>query len=92
MKLSVAFVVGLVVLVTAAPTSHFYEVHEKREFTNPVWVPRDIKLSKRAAIPISIGLRQQNLQNGHDFLMDVSDPESPNYSSHWTPEKVSSSV
>jgi tripeptidyl-peptidase-1 len=91
MKLSLAIVIGLVASVTAAPTTS-YEVHEKREFTNPVWVPRDIELSKRATIPVSIGLTQQNLENGHEYLMDVSDPMSPNYSSHWTPERVGCSI
>jgi tripeptidyl-peptidase I len=88
MKLVVTFVLGLALSVTAAPTSTSYEIHEKREFTNPVWIPRDIRLAKSAVIPISIGLRQQNLENGHDFLMDVSDPTSPNYSNHWSPENV----
>jgi tripeptidyl-peptidase-1 len=91
MKLWLAIVIGLVASVTAAPTTS-YEVHEKREFTNPVWVPRQIELNKRAIIPISIGLTQQNLENGHEFLMDVSDPTSPNYSSHWTPERVGYSI
>ena len=91
MKLSLAIVIGLVASVTAAPTTS-YEVHEKREFTNPVWVPRDIELNKRAIIPVSIGLTQQNLENGHEYLMDVSDPISPSYSSHWTPERVGCSI
>ena len=87
MKLSLAIVLGLVASVTAAPTTS-YEVHEKREFTNPVWIPRDIELNKRAIIPVSIGLPQQNLENGHEYLMDVSDPISPDFSSHWTPQRV----
>jgi tripeptidyl-peptidase-1 len=91
MKLLLAIVIGLVALVIAAPTAS-YEVHEKREFTNPVWVPHHIELNKRAIIPVSIGLAQQNLENGHEYLMDVSDPISPNYSSHWTPERVGCSI
>ncbi len=91
MKLSLAIVLGLVASVTAAPTTS-YEVHENREFTDPVWVPQDIELNKRAIIPVSIGLTQQNLENGHEYLMDVSDPTSPNYSSHWTPERVGCAI
>jgi tripeptidyl-peptidase-1 len=91
MKLSLAIVIGLVASVTAAPTTS-YEVHEKREFTNPVWVSLDIELNKREIISVSIGLTQQNLENGHEYLMDVSDPISPNYSSHWTPERVGCSI
>jgi tripeptidyl-peptidase-1 len=37
---------------------------------------------------MSIGLAQQNIDKSHDFLMDVSDPESPNYAKYWRPEKV----
>jgi len=37
---------------------------------------------------IFYGLKQQNIHKGHDFLMDVSDPTSPNYGNHWTPEQV----
>ncbi|PMD13221.1 hypothetical protein NA56DRAFT_712256 [Hyaloscypha hepaticicola] len=87
MKLSLAIVIGLVASVPDATTTS-YEVHEKREFTNPVWVSLDIELNRREIVPVSIGLTQQNLDNGHEYLMDVSDPISPNYSSHWTPERV----
>lgn len=35
-----------------------------------------------------IGLTQSNLDNAHNHLMDVSNPDSPNYGKHWTPEEV----
>jgi tripeptidyl-peptidase-1 len=37
---------------------------------------------------ISIGLTQQNLEFGEQFLMDVSDPSSENYGKHWSPKEV----
>lgn len=82
------FLAGISPLVIAAPTITNYEIHEKREFTNPAWVPSQIKLDQRASFPISIGLTQQNIEHGHDFLMDVSDPKSSNYAKGWTAEKV----
>lgn len=35
-----------------------------------------------------IGLSQRNLGNAHKYLLDVSDPDSPNYGKHWTSEQV----
>ena len=35
-----------------------------------------------------IGLTQTNLEKGHDYLMEVSDPASPKYGKYWTAEKV----
>jgi tripeptidyl-peptidase I len=74
----IAAAIGILSVVTASPTSR-YVVHEKREIGNSAWVPVEAKLNGRTAIPLSIGLTQRNLEKGHDFLMDVSDPTSPNY-------------
>jgi hypothetical protein len=83
----IAVAIGILSVVTASPTSR-YVVHEKREIGNSAWVPVEAKLNGRTTIPLSIGLTQRNLEKGHDFLMDVSDPTSPNYGKHWTPEQV----
>jgi tripeptidyl-peptidase-1 len=83
-------IVGLVAQTIAAPApapvSHI--VHEKRDIDSSTWILNDIKLRRDAIIPMSIGLTQRNLEHGYDFLMDVSDPKSPNYGKHWTMEKV----
>jgi tripeptidyl-peptidase-1 len=74
--------------VIAAPASS-YSVHEKRNsHTTSKWVKRDEQLDRRSIVPVNIALTQRNLENGHNFLMDVSDPQSSNYGQHWTPEKV----
>jgi len=39
-------------------------------------------------LPVRIGLTQSNLDKGHDLLMDIADPESPNYAKHWSPEEI----
>jgi tripeptidyl-peptidase-1 len=86
MKFSIIALTGLLTAASCSPT--VYAVHEKREFGNPKWVSSDVELDSRFILPLSIGLAQQNLDKGHDFLMDVSDPKSPNYANHWTPEQV----
>jgi hypothetical protein len=91
MKLSIlAIVSGFVAYATAAPAHTPYVVHEKRSTQTEKWSRRsDIKLNRDAVFPMSFGLTQRNLENGYDFLMDVSHPESKNYGKHWTMEKVS---
>ncbi|KAH8689320.1 peptidase S8/S53 domain-containing protein [Talaromyces proteolyticus] len=63
------------------------EVHEKRSISstqlfdmNPI--PKDSMLQLR------IGLTQSNLDRGYDYLIDVADPSSKNYSKHWTVDQV----
>jgi tripeptidyl-peptidase-1 len=84
---------GLAVMITAAPAPVSYTVHEKRDVlaSSSQWEQKDVKLDRRTAIPMSIALTQRNLENGPDFLMDVSNPTSVNYGKHWSPEKVCSS-
>jgi tripeptidyl-peptidase-1 len=89
MKVSVfAILSGLVACASAAPAPVPHVVHEKRSTQMQKWSRRDVKLSRDTVIPISIGLAQSNLDNGYDFLMDVSHPESPNFGQHWSMEKV----
>jgi tripeptidyl-peptidase I len=91
MKLSLFPVIGgLLAQVSAAPVPGPYVVHEKRDAQTTKWSRSAIKLPRDAIIPISIGLTRRNLENGYEFLMDVSHPESPNYGKHWSPRKVQS--
>jgi tripeptidyl-peptidase I len=94
MKLSTLAVVGsFAAFVFAAPAPTSYTVHEKRSVQTEKWSRRrDIKLNRDAVIPMSFGLAQRNLENGYDFLMDVSHPESNNYGKHWTIDKVSENI
>jgi tripeptidyl-peptidase I len=94
MKLSLFLVLsGLAATISAAPAPIPYTVHEKRDALafSSQWQRRDAKLDRRTTIPMSIALTQRNLENGHDFIMDVSNPKSVNYGKHWSPEKVCSS-
>ena len=90
MKFSILAVVGgFAAYVAAAPALSSHVVHEKREALSRKWSRRsDIKLNRDAVIPMSFGLTQRNLENGYDFLMDVSHPESKNYGKHWSMDKA----
>lgn len=89
MKLSFLATVGsLLAFVTAIPAPSSYVVHEKREIQNGRWARSGIKLNRDILIPMSFGLKQQNIHKGYDFLMDVSHPESSNYGKHWSMDKV----
>lgn len=87
MKSLIIAAVALFSPALSVPASK-YAVHERRDIGNSNWGPSDLELDRRMVLPISIGLAQRNLDRGDDFLMDVSDPASPNYSIHWTAEQV----
>ena len=42
----------------------------------------------KEVVPVRIGLAQSGLQYGHDVLMDISDPSSPNYGKHLSAQEV----
>ncbi|KAJ7162741.1 peptidase S8/S53 domain-containing protein [Mycena crocata] len=60
--------------------------HEKRadhpSLTHPRRAEGDI------LVPLKIGLKQQNIETLADHLLSVSDPHSPTFAQHWTPERV----
>jgi tripeptidyl-peptidase I len=84
---------GIAATISAVPATVPYTVHEKRDVlaSSSKWQQRDVKLDRRTTIPMSIALKQRNLESGPDFLMDVSNPKSANYGKHWSTEKVCSS-
>ncbi|EFX02100.1 protease s8 tripeptidyl peptidase [Grosmannia clavigera kw1407] len=63
-------------------------LHERRsEGASNLWA-RTAKADPAAVLPVRIGLKQQNLERGEEFLLDVSHPTSANYGRHWTAEQV----
>jgi tripeptidyl-peptidase I len=64
-----------------------HAAHEKRDRPHRQWVKRD-RIHKDFGLPVRIGLIQNNLENGYQYLMDVSDPESPGYGKFWTSDQV----
>ncbi|THU82569.1 subtilisin-like protein [Dendrothele bispora CBS 962.96] len=85
-----ATLISLLPSVLAAPSSTLparYAVHERRAAEPLHW-----HLSRRAnpssALPLNIGLRQQNIENIEEMLMAVSHPSSPTYGQHWSAKQV----
>lgn len=76
MKFSVfAVSAGLLTGVLAAPAPSSHVVHEERSGGPSMWKRQsDALLDRSAVMPMSIGLKQRNLDRGHDLLMDVSHP------------------
>ncbi|KAJ6592444.1 subtilisin-like protein [Mycena capillaripes] len=68
--------IAFVVVATAAPRP----------------VPAGWSLHRRAdpdaLLPLKFSLAQSNLDQLESFVMDVSDPQSPNYGKHWTSARV----
>ncbi|KAL1939834.1 hypothetical protein VTO73DRAFT_9534 [Trametes versicolor] len=62
-------------------------LHEHRRSLPSGW-----SLHRRAdpeiTLPLSIALVQSNIDNLEDYLLDIADPDSPNYGMHWTPARV----
>ena len=82
-----------------AITSHV--VHEKRDLSS-TWEKR-AKVPSNTRLHARIALTQRNLENGHDYIMDMyaistrnpidtdffsADPKSSNYGKHWTPQQI----
>ncbi|CRG91570.1 hypothetical protein PISL3812_08620 [Talaromyces islandicus] len=64
-------------LAVPAPSKR-HVVHERRDALPRSWnEPR--RVDGQTKLPVRIGLTQNNLDAGHDMLMDISNPESPNY-------------
>ena len=62
--------IALTSLVDARPAPPTHVVHEKRHEGMRTWVKRE-RVAGDAILPIKIGLTQQNLDKGYDYLMDV---------------------
>ncbi|KAK0625070.1 Pro-kumamolisin, activation domain-containing protein [Bombardia bombarda] len=68
------------------PRSHV--IHERYEEAHVQgWVQRN-RADPRARLPMRVGLRQSNLDLGHDLLMNISDPDSSSYGKHLTADEV----
>ncbi|KAJ4416113.1 hypothetical protein N0V82_006957 [Gnomoniopsis sp. IMI 355080] len=77
---------GLSVTKRDVPRSHV--LHERQlPHWSRTWEKKS-KVKKSALLPMRIGLRQNNLQEGHDLLMDRSNPESPNFGQRMDPREV----
>ncbi|TAQ87686.1 hypothetical protein B7494_g3994 [Chlorociboria aeruginascens] len=99
-SLAVALAGSLVLEAVASPFSNEYGARTKRavpathslhERHLPQWQYQWEKRGKvpgSQMLPMRIGLKQSNLEAGHEKLMDISSPGSANYGKHLTPEEV----
>ncbi|KAF2147631.1 aorsin [Myriangium duriaei CBS 260.36] len=46
------------------------------------------RVHSKTTLPMRIGLKQNNLDKGHDWLMDVTHPTSESYGKFWSSEEV----
>ena len=64
-----------------------YVLHEKRTS-----IPSGWSLARRhdmsSALPLRFALKQTNIENVGDLLLDVSHPGSSNYGKHWTASDI----
>lgn len=71
----------------ASPSLARRVLHERLDALPPRW-----SLHRRAdpdaVLPLSIALRQGNIHNLDEHLLNLADPESPNYGQWWTPSQV----
>lgn len=82
--LSTSFLVSRLI---ASPLTQHHVVHEKRHSHPAGWTRRG-ELSNSAILPMRIALTQRNLDQGHQWLMDVSHPNSEKYGQHWSADEV----
>ncbi|KAJ5896113.1 Aorsin [Penicillium subrubescens] len=83
----VYFALAIAALSEAVPAPIKHVLHEKRERHGLDWVKGD-RVEGDAVLPVRIGLTQNNLENGYEYLMDVSHPSSAKYGTYWTAEEV----
>jgi len=61
---------ALAAVAIAAPAPHGFVLHEKRTKLPRSWAKREA-VSSRLMMPMRIGLKQRNLDQGPDMLMEV---------------------
>jgi tripeptidyl-peptidase-1 len=81
------FVFLFFALSSTAPTSDVFIQHEKRGAAPSHWIKRSTA-PPDARLAVRVGLKQQNAHLGHDHLLDVSNPESPNFGNYWTGKQI----
>lgn len=88
MRLSLLALGAIASVVVALPAPSTYVLHERRSPSKAsAWTKRN-RVHGDVKLPMRIGLTQSNLHNGHEYLMDVADPESSNYGKYYTANEV----
>lgn len=66
----VCVALAIAALSGAVPAPIKHVLHEKRERESHDWV-KGARVERDAVLPIRIGLTQNNLEKGYDYLMEV---------------------
>jgi tripeptidyl-peptidase-1 len=86
MILTTSLLASLVSLALATQISP-QVLHERRSSIPNGWTKRS-RHTLDAVLPLRFGLTQSNIDQLENFILDVSDPQSPNYAQHWTPARI----
>ncbi|KAK3377331.1 peptidase S8/S53 domain-containing protein [Lasiosphaeria ovina] len=70
---------------SSSNTHYLHERHEPAHVDG--WARRE-RVDAGTTLPMRVGLRQSNLDAGHELLMNISDPESPRYGKHLSAKDV----
>ena len=73
-------------LFTASAISAGRVVHEQRE--SPSGIRQGDRVDGTAFVTFRVGLKQRNLENAYEYLLNISHPASPHYGKHWSAEEV----
>ncbi|KAK6356868.1 hypothetical protein TWF718_001208 [Orbilia javanica] len=88
MRFLLILLFGIFIPIAGAnPVDSTYVVHEKRAVENHAWFKRS-PAERSSFLPMRIGLKQRNLDKGHDLLMEISTPGSPKYGNHLSKAEV----
>lgn len=67
---------------------HTHVLHERQvPHLSRTWAKK-VKVPGSTILPMRVGLRQTNLEDGHDLLMDRSNPDSPSFGKHMSAREV----
>jgi tripeptidyl-peptidase-1 len=84
--LSLAALALSIGLSIASPAPHVRVRHEKRA-PSPQWLKRT-RAPPETSLPVRIGMAQNNLDVGHERLMEISDPSSEKYGQYLSAQEV----
>lgn len=70
MKISLVVLNSLLAAGAIAAPTGSHVIHEKRDTNSPRWVKREA-LNPSTKVPVRIALKQNNLDKGMDYLLDV---------------------
>ena len=62
-------------------------LHEKRSMVPDGWT-QSHRLDRNTVLPMRIAMAQANIDMIGDYLMEVSDPSSPQWNKHWTSKQI----